>query len=138
MDRAVNAIVDLEAAGRLGGSHGRWRSNRRSYAEARVDFEQYFAIGRGCVNRARSRLLHETERAEIALALPRGGACHTFGSEALGIGAKQHGADRHAGALVVALREGGDREGLGLNALPTALWRCLAQPLRDVVGRVVG
>ena len=81
------------------------------------------------MDRARGRLLHETEGAEIALALSRGGAGHTFGPEALGIGAEQHGADRHAGALVVALREGVDRERLGVNSVQAVLGRFLGEAL---------
>ena len=61
--------------------------------------------------------------------MPRRGAGHAFGSEAFGIGAEQHGADRHAGALVVALRESVDRERLRVNSVQAMLGRFLREAL---------
>ena len=116
-------VRDSEAAAAAGCSH------RHGHTEARVDLEQHLPIGRGCVDRARGRRLHEAEGAEIALALSCGGAGDTFGSEALGIGAEQHGADRHAGALVVALREGMDGERLGVNSVQAVLGCFLGETL---------
>src|SRR5262245_23023921 len=126
MDYPVAAIVHLDSGARFGGSGSRRGSNRYGRTETPVELEQHLTIGRRWVNRARGRRLHETEGAEIALALPRGGAGHAFGPEALGIGAEQHGADRHANPLVVALGEGVDRERLGVNSVQTMLGRFLA------------
>ena len=65
--------------------------------------------------------MHETEGAEIALALSCGGAGNPFRPEAFGIGTEQHGTNRHAGSLVVPLREGVDRQRLRVDAVKVAL-----------------
>src|SRR5215207_945487 len=69
------------------------------------------------MDRAWSRWRHEPEGTQITLALSCGEAGHIFGMEVLGIDAEQHSTNRHPGALVIALREGVDRDRLRIDSV---------------------
>src|SRR3954453_15169511 len=135
-DHAIAASVHPDAGARLRSSRTGLSSLRHVSPEARVYSMQHLPIGLGSVVGACGRRPEKPEGAQIALALA-GNAGHALGMKAVGIHTEEHRADRHAGALVIALRIRVDRDRFGIDPLQVMLNTLLGEALGHALQQAV-